>query len=47
MQQWHDRYGYISYEALEKLPMVVKGIEMMDIITRELFREAYNSCHTC
>jgi hypothetical protein len=47
MQRWHDRYGHISYEALEKLPMVVEGIEMTDITTRESFREAHNSCHTC
>jgi hypothetical protein len=45
MKRWHDRYGHISFEALEKLPAAVQGIEMIDISTRESFREA--SCHTC
>jgi hypothetical protein len=45
MKRWHDRYGHISFEALEKLPAAVQGIKMTDISTRELFREA--SCHTC
>jgi transposase InsO family protein len=45
MKRWHDRYGHISFEALEKLPAAVQGIKMTDISTRESFREA--SCHTC
>jgi hypothetical protein len=47
MQWWHDRYGHISFKALEKLPTAVQGIEITDILTRELFREAYNGCYTC
>jgi hypothetical protein len=47
MQQWHDCYGYISFKALEKLPTAVQGIEITNILTRELFRKAYNGCHTC
>jgi hypothetical protein len=47
MQQWHDRYGHISFKALEKLPMAVQGIEITDILTRESFREAYNGYYTC
>ncbi|KAL3485742.1 hypothetical protein BJX62DRAFT_32201 [Aspergillus germanicus] len=47
MHHRHDRYGHISFEALEKLPTAVEGIEMTDILTRESFREAHNGCHTC
>jgi hypothetical protein len=45
MYCWHDWYGYISFKALEKLPIVVKGIKITDLLTQELFREA--GCHTC
>jgi hypothetical protein len=27
--------------------MAVQGIKITDILTQELFREAYNSCYTC
>jgi hypothetical protein len=45
MHRWHDQYGHISFKALEKLPIAVKGIKITDPLTRELFREA--GCHTC
>jgi hypothetical protein len=47
MKRWHDRFGHISFEALENLPIAAQGIEMTDILTRESFREAHNGCHTC